>query len=160
MLDLPGIIEGAAEGKGRGRQVISTARTCNLILIVLDSAKPLTHKKIIEAELFSFGIRINQSPPNVKVTKKESGGIDYQEMVPQTKGMNAEVCRVVLKEFRISCAQIILREDVTVDQFIDVIEANRAYIPVLYVFNKIDALTIEVRFCCSPCFLFPFTLAH
>ena len=60
VLDLPGIIEGAADGRGRGRQVISTARTCNLILIVLDSAKPVTHKKIIEAELFGFGIRINQ----------------------------------------------------------------------------------------------------
>lgn len=58
--DLPGIIEGAADGRGRGRQVISTARTCNLILIVLDAAKPVTHKKIIEQELFSFGIRINQ----------------------------------------------------------------------------------------------------
>ena len=29
-------------------QVISTARTCNLILIVLDAVKPLTHKKIME----------------------------------------------------------------------------------------------------------------
>ena len=58
--DLPGIIEGAADGRGRGRQVISTARTCNLILIVLDASKPVTHKKIIEHELFSFGIRINQ----------------------------------------------------------------------------------------------------
>mmetsp|Transcript_21351 Transcript_21351/g.32284 ORF Transcript_21351/g.32284 Transcript_21351/m.32284 type:complete len:375 (+) Transcript_21351:97-1221(+) len=143
VLDLPGIIEGAAEGKGRGRQVISTARTCNLILIVLDAGKPLTHKKIIEAELFSFGIRINQVPPNIKIVKKEAGGIGYQEMTPQTKGMNAEVCRMVLKEFKISCAEVILREDVTVDQFIDVIEGNRAYIPVLYVFNKIDSITIE-----------------
>ena len=48
VLDLPGIIEGAADGKGRGRQVISTARTCNMILVVLDSAKPVTHKKLIE----------------------------------------------------------------------------------------------------------------
>ena len=143
VLDLPGIIEGAAEGKGRGRQVISTARTCNLILVVLDAAKPLTHKKIIENELFSFGIRINQSPPNVKFTRNEGGGIDYQEMIPQTRGMSAEICRVVLREFKVSCAQVILREDVTVDQFIDVIEGNRAYIPVLYVFNKIDSLTIE-----------------
>mmetsp|Transcript_5009 Transcript_5009/g.7500 ORF Transcript_5009/g.7500 Transcript_5009/m.7500 type:complete len:375 (+) Transcript_5009:130-1254(+) len=143
VLDLPGIIEGAAEGKGRGRQVISTARTCNLILIVLDAGKPLTHKKIIEAELFSFGIRINQVPPNIKIVKKEAGGIGYQEMTPQTKGMNAEVCRMVLKEFKISCAEVILREDVTVDQFIDVIEGNRAYIPGLYVFNKIDSITIE-----------------
>lgn len=70
VLDLPGIIEGAADGKGRGRQVISTARTCNMILIVLDAAKPLTHKKIIEQELHSFGIRINQEPARVKFIKK------------------------------------------------------------------------------------------
>jgi C-terminal region of MMR_HSR1 domain len=49
----------------------------------------------------------------------------------------------VCREYKISCAEIILREDVTVDQFIDVLEGNRAYIPVLYVFNKIDAITIE-----------------
>lgn len=143
VLDLPGIIEGAADGKGRGRQVISTARTCNLILIVLDSGKPVTHKKIIESELFNFGIRINQTPPEVKVIRKEQGGIGYQEMAKQTKGMSADVVRSVLKEYKISCAEVILREDITVDQFIDVIEGNRAYMPVLYVFNKIDSVTIE-----------------
>ncbi|CAH8304360.1 unnamed protein product [Eruca vesicaria subsp. sativa] len=51
LLDLPGIIEGAKDGKGRGRQVISTARTCNCILIVLDAIKPITHKRLIEKEL-------------------------------------------------------------------------------------------------------------
>lgn len=125
VLDLPGIIEGAADGRGRGRQVISTARTCNLILIVLDAAKPVTHKKIIEQELFSFGIRANQQPPNIKVdTSKTSGGIGYQEIAKQTKGMNADVARLVCKEYKISSAEIILREDVTVDQFIDVIEGK------------------------------------
>lgn len=29
ILDLPGIIEGASEGKGRGRQVISAAKVCD-----------------------------------------------------------------------------------------------------------------------------------
>ena len=43
LLDLPGIIEGAKDGKGRGRQVIGVARTCTCILIVLDVSKPLTH---------------------------------------------------------------------------------------------------------------------
>ena len=112
VLDLPGIIEGAADGRGRGRQVISTARTCNLILIVLDSAKPVTHKKIIENELFNFGIRINQEPPEVKFIKKEAGGIGYQETVKQTKGMSADAARLVCKEYKISCAvseYIILR---------------------------------------------------
>jgi len=143
VLDLPGIIEGAADGKGRGRQVISTARTCNMILIVLDSAKPITHKKLIEQELFNFGIRINQKRPQVTVNIREAGGIGYQELKTQTKGMNREVAMTVLKEYKISCAEVILREDVTVDQFIDIIEDNRKYMPVLYVMNKIDQLTIE-----------------
>jgi small GTP-binding protein len=47
LLDLPGIIEGAKDGKGRGKQVIAVARTCNLIIIVLDATRPMHHKKII-----------------------------------------------------------------------------------------------------------------
>ena len=63
LLDLPGIIEGAKDGKGRGRQVIGVARTCTCIMIVLDVVKPLTHRKKIEYELHGFGIRLNQTPP-------------------------------------------------------------------------------------------------
>lgn len=51
---MPGIIEGAKDGKGRGRQVIAVARTCNLILIVLDAMKPLQHKRIIEVNFSHF----------------------------------------------------------------------------------------------------------
>ncbi len=63
--DLPGIIEGAKDGKGRGRAVIAAATTCNVILIVLDALKSLTHKTIIEKELHGFGIRVNQNPPDI-----------------------------------------------------------------------------------------------
>jgi len=59
LLDLPGIIEGAKDGKGRGRQVIGVARTCTCIMIVLDVMKPLTSRRKIEYELAGFGIRLN-----------------------------------------------------------------------------------------------------
>jgi uncharacterized protein len=65
LLDLPGIIEGAKENKGKGRQVIGVARTCSLILIVLDASRPLMHKKIIESEVEGFGIRLNKVPPKI-----------------------------------------------------------------------------------------------
>ena len=77
LLDLPGIIEGAKDGKGRGRQVISTARTCDVIVIVLDALKPLTHKRLIEHELEGFGIRLNKSPPKITYRAKEKGGINF-----------------------------------------------------------------------------------
>jgi uncharacterized protein len=39
LLDLPGIIEGAAEGRGRGRQVVAVAKGCDLVLMILDAEK-------------------------------------------------------------------------------------------------------------------------
>ena len=94
MLDLPGIIEGAADGKGRGRQVISTARTSNLILIILDVLKPITHKLLIEKELESFGIRLNKSPPKMTYKKKEKGGISFISHVAKPRLTREEVAAV------------------------------------------------------------------
>ena len=84
MLDLPGIIQGAKDGKGRGRQVIAVAKTCHLIFIVLDVNKPLTDKRVIENELEGFGIRINKDPPNIVFKKKDKGGIAITNTVPLT----------------------------------------------------------------------------
>lgn len=72
---MAGIIEGAKDGKGRGRQVIAVARTCNLIFIVLDVLKPLKDLAILTNELEGFGIRLNKKPPRITVRKKENGGV-------------------------------------------------------------------------------------
>lgn len=80
-MDLPGIVEGAKDNKGRGKAIIAVARTCNLILIVLDATRPAMHKLIIEKELEGFGIRLNKNPPKIIIWKKERGGIDIVEKV-------------------------------------------------------------------------------
>lgn len=143
LLDLPGIIEGAKDGKGRGRQVISVAKTCNLILIVLDAGKPMTHKKIIERELEGFGIRLNKEPPNILFKQKDKGGIALAHAGVVPTHLDLKTVTAICKEYRISNADIMLKCDATVDELIDVIEGNRAYIPCLYVLNKIDTITIE-----------------
>jgi len=142
LLDLPGIIEGAADGKGRGRQVIAVARTCNLILIVLDAAKPLTHKRVIEKELENCGIRLNQKPPNIIFKLKQKGGINITFAVSVSK-LDKQGITAILKEYRINNCDLTFREDANMDQLIDVIEGNRIYTPCLYVLNKIDSITIE-----------------
>ncbi|KAJ1728542.1 GTP-binding protein rbg1 [Coemansia biformis] len=142
ILDLPGIIEGAKDGKGRGRQVIAVARTCSLIFLVLDVLKPLTHKAVIERELESVGIRLNKQPPNILFRKKDKGGINMTSTVPLTH-LDKDVVKSILNEYRIASADISLRCDATVDDLIDVIEGNRVYIPAVYVLNKIDQISIE-----------------
>ncbi|KAK7183154.1 GTP-binding protein rbg1 [Paraphaeosphaeria sporulosa] len=143
ILDLPGIIQGAKDGKGRGRQVIAVAKTCHLIFIVLDVNKPLTDKRVIENELEGFGIRINKSPPNIVLKKKDKGGINITATVPLTHIDHDEI-KAVLAEYKMSNADVAIRCDATVDDLIDVIEAKgRSYIPVIYALNKIDAISIE-----------------
>lgn len=142
MLDLPGIIEGAKDGKGRGRQVIAVARTCSLILIVLDVAKPLQHKLIIERELDGFGIRVNKQPPNIDIRKRERGGITISSTCPLTH-LDDETIKTILAEYRISNCDIKFKGNYNADELIDAIEGNRAYIPAIYVLNKIDQISIE-----------------
>ena len=48
-----------------------------------------------------------------------------------------------MKEYKIHNADVVLNEDSTVDELIDVIEGNRVYIPAIYVLNKIDQISIE-----------------
>lgn len=49
----------------------------------------------------------------------------------------------VLQAFKIHNAEILFRDDCTEDEFIDVVTDNRVYIPCLYVYNKIDQISIE-----------------
>ncbi|KAG1833026.1 P-loop containing nucleoside triphosphate hydrolase protein [Suillus variegatus] len=136
ILDLPGIIEGANDGRGRGRQV---ARTCNLIFIVLDVLKPLGDKKIIESELEGFGIRLNKKPPAILVRKKDKGGVAITNTVPLTN-IDQEEIKAVLSEYKLSNVDVTIRQpNMTADDLVDVIEGNRVYIPALY----IDAISIE-----------------
>lgn len=144
LLDLPGIIEGAKDGKGRGKQVIGVAFSCSLILIVLDVMKPLIHKKKIEYELEGFGIRLNKKPTNILFKKKEKGGIAFSA-APGCDLINTDEETVisVCKEYRIMNAQVRINENVTIDDIIDTIEDNKKFCPALYVMNKIDQITIE-----------------
>jgi len=144
LLDLPGIIEGAKDGKGRGKQVIAVARTCSLIFICLDIMKPLDQKTLLEKELEGFGIRLNKLPPKLKFKSKKEGGINLQIMATPQENIDLDLCKQILGEYKIHCADIVLSEpNLTVDQLIDAIEGNRNYIPCIYVLNKIDQISIE-----------------
>jgi len=142
LLDLPGIIEGAAQGKGRGRQVIAVARTADLVLMILDATKKDIHKDLLERELEAVGIRLNQRKPDIYFKEKKGGGIAFNSTCNLTK-CDEKMVRMILAEYKIHNAEVLFREDATMDQFIDVISGTRIYMPCLYVYNKIDQISLE-----------------
>lgn len=142
LLDLPGIIEGAKDNKGKGRQVIAVARTCDLILIILDASRPIGHKKILENELEGFGIRLNKIAPIINIKRKEKGGLGIIKQCKMTK-IDDDCITAIAKEYKLNNADIYFQSDASSEDLIDAIEGNRRYVPCQYVLNKVDDITME-----------------
>ena len=104
----------------------------------------MTHKKVLERELSAFGIRLNQPPPDMTFRKKDKGGISLvNQMKEKPTHLDLETVTSILKEYKINNAEIVLRSDVTMDDFIDVVQGNVVRIPCIYVMNKIDSISME-----------------
>ncbi|KAJ3714030.1 developmentally regulated GTP-binding protein [Lentinula guzmanii] len=142
LLDLPGIVEGASQGRGRGRQVVSTAKTADVILIMLDATKSDEQRRLLEHELDAVGIRLNKSKPDVVFKKRTTGGITFNTTVKLTK-TDEKTIRTILAGYKLHNCDVMIREDITTDEFIDVLIGNRKYIPCIYVYNKIDSISLE-----------------
>lgn len=145
IVDLPGIIYGASQGKGRGRQVVSTARTADLILMILDATKGAHQRESLEKELEAVGIRLNKERPNIYYKKKETGGVKVTFTSPSKANLTEEAIKMLLKDYRIHNADVLVRDDkCTIDDFIDILNDQHCnYIKCLYAYNKIDAVSLE-----------------
>ena len=139
ILDIPGIVSGAAYGKGRGQEVLSVLRSADLVLILLDPRKEGQQEKIRD-EVYRAGIRLGKSKPDVKITRKAKDGIRVSSTVNLPNLTQKEV-EAVLKEFGMPNADVVIRTQIDVDQFVDCVEGNRKYVPDLTVINKKDLLS-------------------
>lgn len=135
ILDVPGIVKGAASGRGRGKEVLAVIRNADLALILLDVFQ-LVHHDVLIGELNDAGIRVNSRPPDVTIRKKPRGGVSINSTVDM--GLDEDTIKTVLGEYRIHNANVVIRENINIDQLIDVILGNRKYIPAVVVINKID----------------------
>jgi small GTP-binding protein len=137
IFDLPGLIVGASKGKGRGKEILSAIRNVDLILLITDA----THTNEIQymsKELHTAGIRLKQKKPDVMITLTKQGGIRIQTTISMTK-MQEKTMYSIASEY-VTNANIIIREDVDENQFIDAFLQNRLYIPAIAVINKIDLI--------------------
>ena len=66
----------------------------------------------------------------------------FNSTVKLTK-CNQKMVQMVLADYKIFNAEVLFRGDYSIDQFIDVVVGNRIYMPCLYVFNKIDQISLE-----------------
>ena len=74
ILDIPGLIAGAAMGKGRGKEVIGVVRGADIIIVLVDVFNE-GHVDVLLRELYDAGIRINTPRPDITIRKSGAGGV-------------------------------------------------------------------------------------
>lgn len=141
LLDLPGIILGASQGRGRGREILSVLRSVDLIVIVVDVSPDgeinMDRFTVIQQELYNIGIRINKEPPRIHIKRTPKGGIGITHAVKLTR-IEPEHVKIICEEYKISNAHITFYENSTADDLIDALLGNCEYIPAFVAVNKID----------------------
>ncbi|MCD6225961.1 50S ribosome-binding GTPase [bacterium] len=135
IFDLPGLIAGASQGKGDGKQIISAIRGADLVILVVDVTRLHLFSEMKE-ELSRAGVRLNQSPPKIKVKKLSRGGV---RIINPYHNFPEETLIEIACEFGIKNGEIIFQEKIdSLEKVIDVLMGNRAYLPCLEVVTKID----------------------
>ena len=135
ILDMPGLIKGAAKGKGRGREVITAARAADIILLLGDVFN--YRLDILMRELYDAGIRLDKQPPDISITPENKGGIIIRSTVQLTKMTEREIAEII-RVYGIVNANVTLREDIDTDSLVDFLAGNRVYIPSVVAINKFD----------------------
>jgi small GTP-binding protein len=141
VLDVPGLIGGAADGRGDGTRVLSVVRNADLVLVLLDPEE-MRYDEITD-ELYKADIRVNSSSPDMKVEKKGRGGIQVSSTVDLDIG--EETVEEVMKQNGYTNARVVIREELDIDRFIDGLMDNRKYVPMVTAVNKIDTVEEELR---------------
>ncbi|MBD3388641.1 MAG: GTP-binding protein [Candidatus Altiarchaeales archaeon] len=136
LLDLPGLITGAAGGKGRGREVLSMVRNADLCLIVLDVNRIASGEEI-KNELEDIGVRLDKEEPDITLKRRDRGGIKITK-TRKVRRLDEQTIKSILGVHGIHNADVLIREDINEDQLNDAILGNRVYVPSIVVVNKID----------------------
>ncbi|WP_440764285.1 OBG GTPase family GTP-binding protein [Natronorubrum sp. DTA7] len=137
MLDVPGLIEGAATGKGDGQQVLAVVRNADLIIFTL-SVFEIEQYDRLQEELYDINIRVDQEPPRVTVRPKIKDGIKITSSTEQD--LDEKTISDVLRDQGYVNADLNLQENVDIDRLVDGLMENREYIPSITCVNKVDLI--------------------
>ncbi|MDD4785119.1 MAG: 50S ribosome-binding GTPase [Candidatus Shapirobacteria bacterium] len=135
ILDLPGIVEGAAKNKGFGKKVLSVIRASDLVVLMTD-VKRIDWLKQVEDELYRSGMRLNTRPAKISIHRTHKGAI---QVIDPYQSFEKETVIEVAKEMGLSNAIIQIGEKVEgIDKLIDALSKSIKYMASVEVVTKID----------------------
>ena len=156
LVEVPGIIDGVSAGRGMGLQLMSSIRTADAMLLLIDgSNEPALQLRTILRELDKGGIKVNRKRPDIDIKKHVSGGITIVGG-HHIRGDEKDV-KEILMDFRITSGIVVIREDVTLTDIQEALDYTTTYRRAIVLVTKADQTppgTIEALKKTFPLFTF------
>ncbi|MFX0002530.1 MAG: GTPase [Candidatus Hermodarchaeota archaeon] len=144
IVDMPSIMEGASNGVGNGKEILSQLRAADLLCFCIDLSRNITEQMdLLLKELTRADIRINLSPPPLIIEKTGANKIQVLYMTKEAKEIEgleklSEQIKEIVNENGIRNGIVKIYGKITIDNIIDVLTPSVVYKKVIIIGTKGD----------------------
>jgi ribosome-interacting GTPase 1 len=144
LVEAPPVVPGASEGRGDGNRVLSLARNADGLIIMVDLTRdPVEDYLMVTGELERARIQTIKPEGYVEIRRRGHGSEIQFIWEGELVGTSPEEVVGLLREYRITSAQVRIRGRVTIDLVEDAVFGNAVYRPTLVLANKVDLASSE-----------------
>ena len=144
IVDMPSIMEGASDGVGNGKEILSQLRAADLLCFCIDLSRNIKDQMdLLLKELTRADIRINLPPPPLTIEKTGANKIQVLYMTKEAKGIEeleklTEEIKEIVNENGIRNGIVKIYGKITIDNIIDVLTPSVVYKKVIILGTKGD----------------------
>jgi ribosome-interacting GTPase 1 len=145
IVDMPSIMEGASNGIGNGREILSQLRSCDLICICIDLSRNYEEQmNLLLNELNNANIRINIPPPPITIEKTGSNKIQVLYLTSEAKNINesldelTERIKEIVHEGGLRNAIVRVYGKITLEEVVDALNPSIVYKKAIIIGTKGD----------------------
>jgi len=146
LVEAPALVEGAAEGKMNGTQILGLARNADGLILMVDLLdNPKDQYQMMQSELEKSSIMIEKPTGEAEVIRRSIGtGV---QIIGSGVLVNctSEDVRRMLESYRINSAIVRIKGKVRLEDIEDSLFSSTIYKPALIVANKVDTLGAEEK---------------
>ena len=144
IVEMPSIMEGASDGVGNGKEILSQLRAADLVCFCIDLSRNIKEQmNLLLNELTKADIRINIPPPPLTIEKTGANKIQVLYMTKEAKeieelGKITEEIKEIVYENGIRNGVVKIYGEITLDNVIDVLTPSVVYKKVIILGTKGD----------------------
>ncbi len=144
IVDMPSIMEGASDGVGNGKEILSQLRAADLLCFCIDLSTNFEEQmNLLLNELSKADIRLNVSPPPLIIEKTGANKIQVLYLTKEAKEIEGfdvltEEIKEIIYENGIRNGIVKIYGEITLDNVIDVLTPSVVYKKVILLGTKGD----------------------